>query len=137
VIWKRRRLPKFVGALIVALVAACGGGGGGRGPTAPACVNLAGSWNASYSNSCGGRGSGLVVIAQNACNFTAAFPGEGTATGSLSGSTFTFSFVFSPCSGSATGSGSLTGNAVNGTYQGTASGFGCCGSVSGSFTLTR
>ena len=135
--WKSDRLRKVLGILIVVLTGACGGGGGGRGPTAPACVNLAGSWNGSYNNSCGGRGSGLVVIAQNACNFTAALPGEGTATGLLSGSAFTFTVVFSPCSGSATGTGSVTGNAINGTYQGTASGFGCCGSVSGSFTLTR
>jgi hypothetical protein len=80
----------------------------------------------------------LVTVAQQGCSATATFPGEATATGTISGNSFTYSLQFAaPCTGTGSGSATLAAGAINGTYQGTANGPGCCGVLSGSFTLRR
>lgn len=117
--------------LVILLVSACSGG-----PTAPSCVNVGGTWSGVFSNSCGQTSSLQVIVAQNACNFSAAIPGQGTITGTASGNSGSFTITFAaPCSGTATGTATLNANAITGTYSGRA--IGCCDPVSGSFTLTR
>lgn len=129
------------GALLAALSTVLASCGGSSGPTAPNCQNLAGSYNATVTNSCGGIAQGTVVVAQNGCSFTAAIPGTSTVTGTINGNSFTFTgSTAAPCAAPISGSGMISTSAVNGTFQGTsAGGFGCCpaGQFSGSFTLTR
>jgi hypothetical protein len=119
----------------------CGGGGGGSSPTdpGPSCATISGLWNGAFNNSCQASGSGPVTITQQGCQFGATIAGEGTVQGTVSGNALAFTLTFSPCTGTATGTASVVGNGstINGTYNGTASGAGCCGPVSGSFTLTR
>ena len=135
----RRNRGAWRGALAAAALLAlgCGGGGGGGGtPTAPSCVSVAGSYNASFNNSCGASGDGIVTVAQAGCSFSATLPSEGTATGTLSGRQGTFALDFESCGGSAAGEVTVAQNGtINGTYEGNATGAGCCGNVSGSFTL--
>ena len=138
-------MPHALGSRLLALallatLAACGGGSSPAEPVS--CTNVAGSYRAAGSNSCGGSYTGQpVTVAQSGCNFTATTP-NGTITGIGSGSSATLSLVFSlPCAGTATGTATLTSSAIVGTYPGTVttSGFGCCslGPVSGSFTMTK
>jgi hypothetical protein len=116
-------------------------GVGRNSPSEPAsCDNVAGSYNATFSNSCGGSGSGIVIVAQVGCTFNALIPGfgGGTIAGQINGSSATFTLFFAaPCSGSASGTAIVGRTAISGTYTGGATGFGCCNPVSGSFTLTR
>jgi hypothetical protein len=101
---------------------------------------LSGTYDGSFVNSCGGSGSGVVVVAQVGCNFEGLIPGlgGGNIAGQVSGESATFTLYFQyPCSGSATGTATITGTSLHGTYSGGATGFGCCNPVTGSFTLTR
>lgn len=114
----------------LALLVAIAGCGGGSSPAEPAsCTNVAGSYRASGSNSCGGTVTNQpVVVAQSVCSFTAALPGA-TVTGTISGNTAALALVFvAPCAGTASGTAMLTSSAIVGTYSGTAtaSGAGCC-----------
>ncbi len=109
-------------------------------PVEPTCEVISGSYDGSFSNSCGGSGTGVVLVLQTGCAFTAVIPGfgGGTVAGQINGKTATFTLNFSsPCSGSASGSASLGPSTINGTYAGGATGFGCCNPVSGSFVLQR
>jgi len=120
--------------LLVSLLA-CGGGGGGHSPTANDCQNIAGNWNAVFSNSCQQGGSGPISVVQQGCSFSSSVQGFGNLTGSISGNSATFKVVEgADCSGTVNGSATISGNAVNGTYSGHVA---CCDPVSGSFTLTR
>jgi hypothetical protein len=126
----------FVGLFLAATIA-CDDGNDGS-PTSPSCSNIAGTWDIAATNSCGFQSSGAVVVAQSACNFSAAVPLQGTVQGTINGSRASFTLAFaSPCGGSATGTATIFGNAVNGTFSGRATGQGCCDPVSGSFTLTN
>jgi hypothetical protein len=125
-------------AAVLLWAVACGVGS--STPTEPSCTNVSGTYDASFVNSCGGSGSGVVVVAQVGCNFEALIPGfgGGNVAGQITGDSATFTLYFSyPCSGSATGTATITGKTLHGTYSGGATGFGCCNPVTGSFTLTR
>jgi hypothetical protein len=117
-------------------------GVGRNSPSEPAfsCDDVTGSYNATFSNSCGGSGSGIVIVAQVGCTFNALIPGfgGGTIAGEIRGSSATFTLFFAaPCSGSATGTATVSRTTISGTYTGGATGFGCCNPVSGSFILAR
>lgn len=119
--------------LTILIIVGCGD----DNPASPnSCANIAGTYTGSYNNSCGGAGAGIVVVAQNGCDVSAAFQGEGTISGKIDGNSITFTLQFSSCGGSASGTAKIESNgAINGTYSGTAIGPGCCGVLSGSFTL--
>ncbi len=124
----------------VLLVDSCGFGR--HSPSEPAfnCDDVGGSYNATFSNSCGGSGTGVVIVAQVGCTFSGLIPGfgGGTIAGEIRGRSATFTLFFAaPCSGSATGTAVVNRNSISGTYAGGATGFGCCNPVSGSFVLTR
>ena len=133
-------MKRGVLALAVFLVAGCGGGS--SSPTEPSCANIAGSWNGSYTNSCGGHVTGSAGITQTGCSFTiVGLPGT-TFTGNLSGNNGSFSVTgTTPCASTATGTLSVSGNTISGSYTGTITTFSsqCCpvGAYSGGFTLTR
>jgi hypothetical protein len=136
---KASELSGLVFVLAALCVASCGGR---SSPTEPSgCANVAGTYNAAWNNSCGGFGTGVVVVAQSGCNFSAMIPGPGggTITGVITGNSATFTLAFgSPCTGgTATGTATLSSTAINGTFSGGALGPSCCNPVSGSFTLTR
>ncbi len=115
---------------------------GRRSPSEPYfnCDDIAGTYDGTFSNSCGGSGSGPVIVAQVGCTFSALIPGfgGGTVAGEIRGKSATFTLFFAaPCSGSATGTATVSRNAISGTFTGGATGFGCCNPVSGSFVLSR
>ena len=137
---------KFIRFGLPLLLAAFVGGAGCGGKDSPtdvaSCTNVAGSYLASSSNSCGGTSTNQpVTVAQSGCNFSATIPG-GNVTGTISGNSGTFSIAFAPpCGGTATGAATITSTAVVGTFAGsiTTTGPGCCplGAISGSFTLRK
>ena len=121
-------------------LASCGVGR--RSPSEPFfnCDDVAGTYNGTFTNSCGGSGSGIVIVGQVGCTFNALIPGfgGGTIAGQIDRSSATFTLFFSaPCSGSASGTATVGRTAISGTFTGGATGFGCCNPVSGSFILTR
>lgn len=127
-------------AAVFASLTSCGVGR--HSPSEPAfnCDDVAGTYNATFSNSCGGSGNGVVLVAQVGCTFSGLIPGfgGGTIAGEIRGRSATFTLFFAaPCSGSATGTAFVSRNSISGTYAGGATGFGCCNPVSGSFVLTR
>ena len=136
----RRAGRQVLGAgLVVSLLFACSGGGGSPTDPGPSCANIAGTWSASFANSCGGQGSGLITIAQSGCSASATFPGQASLQGTVSGNQLEFSLQFlSPCGGGGSGSAQVTGNSITGTFSGNATGGGiCCGQLTGSFSLQR
>lgn len=131
-----------IAALSVTFLSLASCGVGRHSPAEPIfnCDDIAGTYTASFSNSCGGSGSGIVIVAQVGCTFSALVPGfgGGTIAGEINGRSATFTLFFAaPCSGSASGAATVGRNAITGTYTGGATGFGCCNPVSGSFALTR
>lgn len=121
-------------------LASCGVGRNSPSEPRFSCDDIAGTYNASFSNSCGGSGSGIVIVLQTGCTFSALIPGfgGGTVAGQINGRSASFTLFFAaPCSGSATGTATVSRTAISGTYAGGATGFGCCNPVSGSFVLTR
>lgn len=132
-----------IAALFVTFLSLSSCGVGRSSPSEPrfSCDYVAGSYDATFSNSCGGSGSGIVIVAQTGCTFSALIPGfgGGTIAGQINGKSATFTLFFStPCSGSATGTATVGRTAISGTFTGGATGgFGCCNPVSGSFVLTR
>jgi hypothetical protein len=119
-------------------LASCGLGS--HSPTEPFCENISGSYSGTFSNSCGGSGTGVVLVLQAGCTFTALIPGfgGGTVAGQINGRSATFTLSFAtPCSGSASGAATLGATTISGTYSGGATGLGCCNPVSGSFVLQR
>src|SRR5664279_1450951 len=73
-------------------------GVGRNSPSEPAfsCDDVTGSYNATFSNSCGGSGSGIVIVAQVGCTFSALIPGfgGGTIAGEIRGSSATLTLFF-------------------------------------------
>jgi hypothetical protein len=142
-----RRMPPFTMASAIRIavlsgvflsLASCGIGS--HSPTEPSCSYIGGSYDATFSNSCGGSGSGVVVVLQTGCTFTALIPGlgGGTVAGEINGRSARFTLYFTvPCSGSASGTATIGSTAISGTYSGGATGLGCCNPVSGSFILPR
>lgn len=129
-------LHKFFTALLVIVILIITGCGDDNPTSTNSCANIAGTYSGSYNNSCGGSGGGTVVVAQNGTDITAVFAGEGTISGKVNGNSISFTILFSNCGGSASGTAKIESNgAINGTYNGTAIGPGCCGALSGSFTL--
>jgi hypothetical protein len=131
-----------IAVLSVTFLSLASCGVGRRSPSEPFfnCDDIAGTYDATFSNSCGGSGSGIVIVAQVGCTFSALVPGfgGGTIAGEINGRSATFTLFFAaPCSGSATGTATVGRNAITGTFAGGATGFGCCNPVSGSFALTR
>jgi hypothetical protein len=113
-------------------------------PTSPqSCITLTGQYAGVFMDSCGTSVSEDVTLFQTGCAVVAEFPGVGSVNGSVTSGTLVFAIGFagfSPCGGSASGSASLTtSGGLVGSYNGQATGTGatCCGTVSGSFTLTR
>lgn len=127
-------------ALFGAFLALASCGVASHNPVEPSCEWIGGSYTGTFTNSCGGSGTGPVVVAQNGCAFTALIPGfgGGTIAGQIEGGFATFTMYFTtPCSGSATGTATLGGTYISGTYSGGATGIGCCNPVTGSFVLHR
>ena len=125
-------------AALIVVVAACGVGR--RDPTEPTCIFIAGAYDGSFRNSCGGSGTGPVVVTQVGCRFNALIPGfgGGTVSGEIDGGFASFTLTFgTPCSGTATGTATVRSTNISGTFTGGATGSGCCNPVSGSFVLTR
>ena len=113
-------------------------------PTSPfSCVPLTGQYAGVFTDSCGLSKTEDVTLFQTGCTVVAEFPGVGSLQGTVEGQTLVFAIGFagfSPCGGSASGSATVTSSGgLSGSYRGQATGTGtaCCGSVSGSFTLTR
>ncbi len=134
--------PLSVAALAATFLSLTSCGLGRSSPSEPrfSCDDVAGTYDATFSNSCGGSGTGVVVVAQVGCTFSGLIPGfgGGTIAGEIRGRSATFTLFFAaPCSGSATGSATVSRNTISGTFAGGATGFGCCNPVSGSFVLTR
>lgn len=132
----------LAGALASALIL-----GGCRSDTSPtslsSCIPLTGQYTGVFTDSCGLSKTEDVTLFQTACTLVAEFPGVGSVQGTVSGGTLVFAIGFagfSPCGGSASGSATLTpSGGLTGHYSGEATGTGttCCGTVSGTFTLTR
>ncbi|HEV8269086.1 MAG TPA: hypothetical protein VGR00_12665 [Thermoanaerobaculia bacterium] len=126
-----------------ALFAASCGVGSRHHPTDASCADIGGSYDGTFTNSCGGSGHGVVIVTQAGCTFNALIPGfgGGSIAGHVDDRTATFTLYFStPCGGSATGTATISssGRRIDGTYSGGATGGnGCCNPVSGSFTLTQ
>ncbi|MCM3878278.1 MAG: hypothetical protein NEA02_17905 [Thermoanaerobaculia bacterium] len=115
-----------------------------RSPTSPfSCVPLTGQYTGAFTDSCGLSRAADVTLFQTGCTVVAEFPGVGSLQGTVQGQTLIFAIGFSgfsPCGGSASGSATVTSQGgLSGAYSGQATGTGatCCGSVSGTFTLTR
>ncbi len=113
-------------------------------PTSPfSCVPLTGQYAGVFTDSCGLSKTEDVTLFQTGCTVVAEFPGVGSLQGTVEGQTLVFAIGFagfSPCGGSASGSATVTtSGGLSGTYRGQATGTGaaCCGSVSGTLTLTR
>lgn len=113
-------------------------------PTSPlSCVPLTGRYAGVFTDSCGLSKTEDVTLFQTGCTVVAEVPGVGSLQGTVQGQTLVFAIGFagfSPCGGSASGSATVTASGgLSGTYSGQATGTGatCCGSVSGTFTLTR
>jgi hypothetical protein len=113
-------------------------------PTSPfSCVPLTGQYAGVFTDSCGLSKTEDVTLFQTGCTVVAEFPGVGSLQGTVEGQTLVFAIGFagfSPCGGSASGSATVTtSGGLSGSYRGQATGTGaaCCGSVSGTFTLTR
>jgi len=108
----------------------------------PACDSIAGTYSASFSNSCGARGGGTITIKQASHFFGAYLPGIGAALeGVVTGPTSASIRINDSC-GTAIYDGTLSinGNTITGTYSGVSTGAqGCCpaGPVNGTFTATR
>lgn len=131
-----------IAALFATFLCLTSCGVGRNSPSEPVfpCDDIAGTYNATFSNSCGGSGTGVVIVAQVGCTFSGLIPGfgGGTIAGQINGGSANFTLFFAaPCSGSATGTATVSRTAISGTYTGGATGFGCCNPVSGSFVLTR
>lgn len=131
-------------SLALAAVLALGSCNQATTPTSPPfCVPLTGMYSGVFTDSCGLTKTGDVTLFQTGCALVAEFPGVGSVQGNVEGQTlvFTIGFAgFSPCGGSASGIATVTASGgLTGTYNGQATGSGatCCGTVSGSFTLTR
>jgi hypothetical protein len=107
------------------------------------CVPLTGQYAGVFTDSCGLSKAEDVTLFQSACTVVGEVPGVGSLQGTVRGQTLVFAIGFagfSPCGGSASGSATVTSSGgLAGTYVGQASGTGavCCGTVSGTFTLTR
>ena len=127
-------------ALAAALLWVVSCGAGSHSPTEPSCTQVSGTYDASFVNSCGGSGSGVVLVGQLGCTFDALIPGfgGGSVAGEITGNSSVFTLYFSyPCAGSASGTATITSTTIHGTFSGGATGVGCCNPVNGSFTLTR
>lgn len=145
----RRWLPQvFVGAGVVVLLIVGGCGDKNCPPNAPCptptpgsggggCVNVSGTRNMFWSDSCGNKGSGQISLTQVTCTFGGNLTGLGTFAGTVSGNNLSYTLTFSsPCGGTATGTGMVTGSSVNGTYTGTQTGAApCCATVTGDFSF--
>lgn len=131
-----------IAALSVSFLSLASCGVGRNSPSEPySCDDVSGTYSATFSNSCGGSGSGIVIVVQAGCTFSALIPGlgGGSVAGQIHGRSATFTLYFeAPCSGSASGTATISRTAITGTFSGGATGgFGCCNPVSGSFVLTR
>lgn len=115
-----------------------------KSPTSPfSCVPLTGQYSGVFTDSCGLSKTVDVTLFQTSCTVVAELPGVGSLQGTVQGQTLVFAIGFagfSPCGGSASGSAVVTASGgLGGTYNGQATGTGtaCCGTVSGTFTLSR
>jgi len=113
------------------------------GAVATGCTSLAGTYNGTFANSCGGNGSGTITISQSGCDFSAYLTLlNGGLEGTMTSSTTAMVSLNDPCSvGIPTGSLNVAPNGtITGTYSATSrGGSGCCpaGPISGSFAATR
>lgn len=102
----------------------------------------AGTYNASFANSCGGSGSGTLEVIRSGCILSAVTPNLAAIEGTMTGpNTFAAAiFPLGTCGGSSTGTGTINPDGtIVGTYSGTSpGGTGCCppGPFSGSFSLS-
>lgn len=102
-------------ALALLILVSCSG----SGPTAPppATVNFAGAWNASFSVTNCARWQGSVVVAQTGNVITLSIPEQhATITGTISGSTASFTLTI--CGASASGSGVVGPSLIDSSFAG-------------------
>ena len=132
-------MPKKLGLVLVALallMASCGGGGS---PTAPASViSIAGTWDVTGVSTPGGAFADVLALTQTGADVSGTGNAGGglTITGTVQGSTFSFTFRTAAfCEGSFTGSAAITQNASR--LEGSHSGSWCLGRVDTIFTATR
>ena len=100
------------------------------------------AYSGTFANSCGGRGSGSLVLVRSGCIIGAVIPGVAAIEGTMTSPT-TFDAVVTPlgsCATTATGSGTIAADgSITGNYSGhSAGGLGCCpvGPFTGTFSLT-
>ena len=109
-------------------------------PTEPAaCTTVAGSYVSSYGNSCGRFSTGdAATVTQSECTVKATVKGVGALTGTISGSTVSWTVEFAgDCKGTGTGVGTIDGRQISGSYAGFQSGTSCCATnISGTFSLS-
>lgn len=149
------RFAFTIGITAVALGAACSSTHSSPvEPTPPpaAVADVAGTWSGLAADS-SGPGEMTWRLTQSAATLSGTFAmrdadtglnGQGTITGTLSGSTLTFAIAvaaggfdapFGTCSSSATGTADVSATAIAGTYTGSNS---CTGTItSGQLTLSR
>jgi hypothetical protein len=152
-----RRVAAATGFLLaVSAGGACSGGGSGNGgtPTVPTgdSIDLTGSWSGTGDDS-SGPGQFTWQLMQSGGSFSGTFTatdassgvtGRGSVSGTLSGTSVTFSLTipsggfdapFADCNASASGQGTASASTVSATYSGTNS---CSGAIaSGQLSLTR
>lgn len=146
----QRPATLLLSAVILFGAASCGGGGGS--PSEPKALDLSGSWKGTDRDSMG-QGKVAWVITQNGSQITASLNvvdtgngrvGNGTVTGTLSGSSLTFAMSvpiggFSPpyqvCSLTVFGTALVDSGSIEGQYVGQNS---CTGAIEGGqLTLIR
>lgn len=116
-------------------------------PIPPLCANIAGSWNATFSNSCRGADAGLASVTQTGCSFVATMSGSRYSQafpGTIQGNRVTINSELAfPCDGRLTGIGDIVGGRsltvpYNGSVTLDRGGCPCAvGPINGTFTLTR
>ncbi len=107
------------------------------------CGSIAGSYSATFANSCGGSRSGTITINQTGCYLSTSVEVFGAGIeGTMTSPTSATIRINDPLCGTAIygGSATINGRTITGTYSGSSTGgSGCCpaGPFSGSFALTK
>ena len=110
------------GAIGTALLGGCGPGLNGATPVEPTpeCVDLSGSYRATFSTSCGQSATTIPdTVTQDRCTFSTTIPGLGRLSGTIvkGKSDITLEFV-APCGGKATGSAAIASGRIDAAFAG-------------------
>ncbi len=114
------------------------GGGSNKSPNNSGCINLGGTYTATFSDGCGKPTDTKVVIDQLGCHLSSNFTGLGQVHGDIdSFGVWRFDiFPDAPCSGTISGT-AYQGTPISGSFSGSMGGSGCCAAVSETFTLVK